>query len=230
MNTHLPDAAELGHDEAVLLLPWLANGSLEATESVRLLHHAETCEACHSEIRAIRQLYAQLQTEVISIPDAQTSLDGFKQQRRAKIGESRQQNASSRSHNVSRRRGRWLARSGLMRMAAAAIVLLALLPLSYQLYLAQEPQYRTLSDRQEKPVQELGDVRLILDPQLGADQVEKLLATAGAQRLGEADAQGVVTVRLMGSNGAKADVPAIIAWLRQQPGVLFAEPANDTVP
>ena len=230
MNTQFTGASELGHDEAKLLVPWLVNGSLEPGERARLLRHADTCESCRSEILTCRQLYSQLGADVVSIPDAQTSLERFRQHRMAGAEDARPQAASSLPPSISRSKRRWLARSGLMRMAVAAVVLLALLPLSLHLGSLQAPQYRTLSDSQEQAAKGVGDAKLMFDAQLGAEQIDRLLATVGAQRVGKADAQGVYTIRLTGSNGATPDVSAIIAWLRQQPGVLFAEPTSGTGP
>ena len=230
MNTQFTDASELGHDEAKLLVPWLANGSLAPGERARLLHHADTCEACRAEILTYRRLYSQLEADVVSIPDAQTSLERFRQHRIARKGDVRPEAAPSLPPSIRRNRKRWLARSGLMRMAVAAVVLLALLPLSLHLGSLQAPQFRTLSDSQELAAKGVGDAKLMFDAQLGAEQIDRLLATVGAQLVGKADAQGVYTIRLTGSNGTTPDVSAIIAWLRQQPGVLFAEPTSGTGP
>jgi len=47
-----------GHDRAFGLLPWLVNGTLDATERDAVEQHARTCMVCRRELKEQRHLKA----------------------------------------------------------------------------------------------------------------------------------------------------------------------------
>ena len=56
---HLHDA----HEQAQLLLPWLANGTLDAQDAALVEAHLAECEACRTELAselALRDRYAAM--------------------------------------------------------------------------------------------------------------------------------------------------------------------------
>jgi hypothetical protein len=55
-----PDSS--GHDDAWLLLPWLANGTLDAEETRQVESHVAACERCRHELERCQDLAAALRS------------------------------------------------------------------------------------------------------------------------------------------------------------------------
>jgi hypothetical protein len=58
------------HDEALALLPWRVNGSLDDAEAARIDEHLRICAACRRESEAERRLYDSIRSDVSSVDHA----------------------------------------------------------------------------------------------------------------------------------------------------------------
>ncbi len=66
--SHTARHREDEHDEAWLLLPWLANGTLDAAESRQVGNHVAACERCRHELERCQDLAAALRSAPETAP------------------------------------------------------------------------------------------------------------------------------------------------------------------
>lgn len=191
------------HREAIQLLPWYVNGTLDAAEFTWVDAHVHECVACRRECDQQRDLAATVRLEVTppamvrSFERLGTQLDDLQ------------------SH-VSRWRS-WLQPSILVPLIAAqfaAIVVLVLLP---------RPEaplaYRTLSDAPRAALSN-DAVVVIFDSGLTLQGVQELLRESGARIVDGPNTRGAYT--LEPPPGQQA---ATLDRLRANPAVRFAQPA-----
>ena len=61
------------HTEADRLLPWLANGTLEGEELMRVRAHLDQCAACRNELDWLRSLQGAYAEEATPVPPPRLS-------------------------------------------------------------------------------------------------------------------------------------------------------------
>ncbi|MBM4201727.1 MAG: hypothetical protein FJ189_10640, partial [Gammaproteobacteria bacterium] len=117
----------LRHDEAVLLLPWYANGTLKSPERRRMHHHVCRCESCRADLASLEDLQhtlRQLPTPVIR----QTAFDSLmasierSEQEQGKVSDSRVRATArpARAHRFGWTSFAWLYPTTIAPVAAAA--------------------------------------------------------------------------------------------------------------
>jgi hypothetical protein len=205
------------HDDVFLLLPWYANRSLDGDEAAHVEKHVRHCMACRRELTALQALATAIARESVSGQSADVSYAHFA----ARLPQ---------RPNATTGRQRWLTRwnrSGALRLAAAAALLLAVLPLGlWQWEVQQPPSFRTLA--QPGPSRKVaGDFRVVFAVNLPADRIDALLREVDGRLVAGPNGAGAYTVRL-GENGKPVAPAVALARLRAHEGVVLAEPVTWT--
>jgi CheY-like chemotaxis protein len=214
------------HDEVSLLLPWYLNGSLEQHEIARIDRHLADCAACGSELREL----TEVATAIAADTDEDLEDDLAARASFARLRPSLRTKTYSAPTKVVRSGRLWRqtrARGGLAAFALAASVMLLLTPTLLQ----HGPQpgdgdYVTLANSKSANAGE--QLQIVFAPELAQTQRDALLAAVGGRLVGESNSAGAHKVRL-----ERADTPAgtasVVAFLRQQPGVLLVEPVDQPI-
>lgn len=200
------------HQEAWDLIPWLVNDSIDVAARERLGRHLVACASCREEEAAQRALRQAMHAgpRVEAMPPA--SLQKLWSRIDADVPEV----ARAETMESGRRPfpGAWLIAgvAAASVLAGAALVIL-MLPLQDSGHAA----YRTVSDAAAPAP--AGDVRVVFAGQMTLTQLQDLLDRTGMHIVSGPTASGVYTL-------AGADAQSVLAALRADPWVRFAEPAG----
>jgi hypothetical protein len=214
------------HQRIWELLPWYANGTLAAGEREKVEAHLAVCPRCQEEEEICRRTAAAVKSagEVAPSPHPVQL-----QRMLARIEESE---SEERSRAGGLRLGTpWrallAATPGPLRISlvAQAAVILVLVGLLARQQLRTQPaappaQYVTLSDPAAAPVPALG-LRVMFSPQATEREIRGLLQGIRGQIVAGPSPLGVYTVEVP---AAGDPLQAILARLRSEPQVAFAEP------
>ncbi len=196
-NAHLADE----HEAMALLLPWHVNHSLDEADGKRMRTHLRQCLTCRRELIALSPLADSVAKAPTLDFSAHTSYARFMRQ-------------------LPPRRAR---RRPVLRVEAAALLLLAL-PLGFRQYgVWPLADFQTLADARPAQSNAAGDLRLVFARNLPAERIDALLREVGAKIVEGPNTAGAYAVSL-GNDGEPADPGAVLAALRRQEGVLLAEP------
>lgn len=202
------------HDEAEMLLPFLANGSLGDDERLLVESHARGCLLCHKALTAERAL---VQAFRVSLMPEQIAADTFDQVL-ARVR--RPQYSTHRSHrrDLSSAR-RW--QSPALRFALAAALVLAL-GVAWQsgTLNSEQASFRTLS-RAGHSIVGTETVYVVFEPAVPVATINALLHAVGGELVAGPNSVGAYTLRVAGS------VTSTIAALTAAPEVKFVAPAVD---
>lgn len=227
MSNLQPQPSKHVHEDILTRLPWLVNGSLDAEERLHLEAHLEVCVSCRQELSVLRALAETLGRHSVPVPDAHAAFDRLKAQMNPRPVMATRNASTGKDRTRSKPRPRWAFRGSqrYIPLAMAATVLMAVLiaPLLTQWNALTEPGFHTLSDRVNPLPGAQGDLRLVFDPKLAPPAIDRLLREVGAEVIGEPGVGGIYTVRLSRGAGAQADPSAVMAYLRQQEGVVLVE-------
>jgi hypothetical protein len=210
------------HTECWDLLPWLVNERLGRAETKRVQAHLAECELCRAELREQQQLRDALRKAEPVVLAPQASL----QKLLDRIDADEVPPASERTVSVSSGRyrwGHWLAIAAGLQGLVIAVLLVALWQRSHQELTA--PRFTTLSTPTRGATFEGTVIRIVFDPTLSQGQVNALLLAADAQMIAGPSEAGVYTLTL-GEDATAATVQAALERLRADPGVRFAELAQ----
>lgn len=208
-------AEALSHDRAAELLPWLANGTLEAGEREAVHAHARACVLCRRELEELEQLALRIATSderALPPPDM----------RRINARIDAQIGRDSRGPAVLA-----ILRDGLANpwRTAFALQTLVLVALAAAWFMPAEPEaeYTTLT----KPaVQADGPyLRAVFDPGLDSDAIASMVAGQGLVIAEGPTPRGVYTLGFASAEAA-ATRDAVRAALAQDPRVLFVQPVG----
>ena len=204
---------EMTHDQAIELLPWLVNESLDAEQRDAVRAHAATCVICRREVaelevlqRSIRHLPAQ---EAVPDPDMRrinARID-------AKLDrELRPARALSYLRS-------WFGSPLRFAFAAQTMVLLAITVIWF-LPDEADPVFQTLTSTEPLPAGHY--LRVVFDPTVEEVGLAALLESSGLSVVSGPSERGVVTLRFQDGEGS-ADRDEIIRQMRDDSRVLFAE-------
>jgi hypothetical protein len=227
MSPRIPDT----HAEAWALLPWLANGRIEAVDREWVEAHVATCAECRAEAAAQRMVATQMNRDGAVLPEsAATDEQRSFSKLWARIEASESLAAPVAGTNLTPR----VARSSrAVRWLAAAVVVQALglgvLGMSSlrgdggQRQGESEGDYQTVTI----PSERLGApaVRLVFEPTASINTINTLLTHQGLEIVSGPGAAGNYAAVLSANavaSGATAEAVADV--LRKDPNVSFAEP------
>lgn len=206
------------HREAERLLPWYANGTLEATEHKLVHAHLSECPACRADLAALRAQFDALDDDRSTHPS--TDHDWHRLHHR--LHAQRQAAASS---PLQRARTGWRTAAPWMRVAVAAqfavVAVLGAFLLGEPLLrdaAPPQPEYRTLSASPAAPVSNDDTLLVVFDPRLTDAQLRELL---GANHARIVDGPNTAGAFLVAAPKGQADL--VRNALRASPGVAMAE-------
>lgn len=197
------------HREAMQVLPWYVNGTLDAAEFAWVDAHVQECVACRRECDQQRALAAAVRLEVT--PPAMVR--GF-DRLNAQLDTLRVPASPPSGWRT------WLRPSILLPLVAAQFVAIVILILMNRP--DAEPAYRTLSDAPNATLSP-DAVVVIFDPALTLQRVQDLLRASGARIVNGPNARGAYILEPPAGQQA-----ATLDRLRANPGVRFAQPAPGT--
>jgi hypothetical protein len=214
--------------EAARLLPWLVTGTLSAADTERVQSHLERCEICRADLAHERRLRTWLKADgrVEYAPQAGLAktlarIDELMREAPPAARDDR----PVREHRPARRRftvSQWLTAAVVVQ--AIGLGVLGGSVLSRSAAERASARYQTLSS----PAAVAGGTRIraVFTPSMTISELKALL---GTQRLmivaGPSDA-GVFTLGAIDAQLDRSGVDALLAGLRTDRHVLFAEPAS----
>jgi len=210
------------HEESWLLLPWLANGRLNAAERARLELHVRGCAECAREVALQRQLCDALtEPERVTYAPApsfrklMSRIDAAPATRSAPLALPAAR--AARLHAAWRPPGlAWAASFVLLSLAGV---------LAATAYRWSQPLYVTHT---EVSAAAPGVLHVAFERSLAIGDVEQLLLSAGARVVEGPDRSGVFGVAPVVDGAASADTPArmrvLAARLRAEREVRWVEP------
>jgi anti-sigma factor RsiW len=229
MNLSKPRPPDHEHEDVFALLPWHITGTLENKEHARVEAHLSRCPICRCERAKLYALSERISRTPCPDLDPQA---GYSRLLATVRQRERSESAALRLGRFGRLRTRLrhlpvMASKPLARMALAIVLLLLIVPLSWHQWdRLTEPRFRTLADPSSIAALNQGDLRLVVEPGLGAERVDALLKAVDGSRVDMPGSAGVYTVRLAGGKDKHARIEAALTYLRRQPGVLLAEPTT----
>ncbi len=210
----VPEA--MSHEQAVELLPWLANDSLEVGEVDLVLAHAKSCVICRRELTQLESLQ-----DSISQAAALTAIPAPDMRR-----------LNARIDALIERENRALVVAAKLRELlgspwriafAAQTVLLLVLAATLLWPDANNSEFSTLTVPEDLPDGHY--VRVVFDPNLTATELSRLLNEMSLTVSAGPSNRGVYTLGIP-DPASGVDRDAVVANLRANPGVLFAQPVR----
>lgn len=200
----------LTHEQALELLPWLVNGSLEDEERRCVTSHLEACHACRTSVERERELAAVLMEREPAAPSLEANVEAGLVRLRAAI--EREERRGRRHLRPNRR----LLAAGLLQ----GLVLAGLFGLVVWLVRPAPPaQFRTLSAPATVHPATGAWLYLIVEPSLSAEELQRVIQAAGCRIVDGPTPAGVFTLE-----AESGELEEALARLRESPGVLLAEP------
>lgn len=203
----------MSHGEAVELLPWLVNDSLEAGERDGVLEHARNCVICRREMAELESLRDSIShaADSTAIPTS----DMRRINARIDAWENRGQPLMAKL--------RELIGSPWRVAFAAQTVLLLVLGTALLWPNGDGAKFTTLTVPEKLPDGHY--VRVVFDPDLAAGEVPRLLGQMNLTVVAGPSERGVYTLGLPGQ-ASTTERDAVVSDLQTHPGVLFAQPVT----
>ena len=208
MNGRILPFEPRGHDEALRLLPWLVNGSLEPEERAWIDAHVAGCPECREERAVLEDLHAScLQDE-----ETEVGVDaGWRRVRACVQPRAPAPSAWQAWRRRWTRAPRWIG-PALAAQAALVVVGGALLWAALPRPVAAPPAYRTLGTASA------GSLMVMVDPQMREGQWRTLLEASGARLVDGPNDAGAYVLAVPADRTARA-----CDALRSAQGVLLVE-------
>lgn len=216
----MSSASPMAHDEARELLPWLVNGTLRETERDRVREHAASCVICRSELEELERLQSALRqaetAQPVPPPDMRrinARIDAQLEQERG-----RERIAAAISAFL---RSPWRIAFVAQSIALASLLAILLWPPP------DSAQFTTLTEPDSLPAGAY--IRVVFDPGLGSADIAAIADSHSLEIVKGPSERGVATL----GHRSTAGTPGrnrTLDRLREQPGVLFAEPVRSAEP
>jgi hypothetical protein len=203
------------HDDAIELLPWLANGSLAAGERGAVRAHAQSCVICRRELKSLEAFAKAAARSAAAFDAPAPDMRGINACIDAELARGR------RGSEVAVRLRRWAADPWRFAFAVQTLIVLAVAAVWLLLPAVEVPAYRTLTI----PAQSGSGhyLHVVFDPALPDDGIGERLATHGLSLEDGPSARGVYTLRFDDALDTAAR-HGTIDTLRADPKVLFVQP------
>jgi anti-sigma factor RsiW len=210
-----------------MLLPWLANGRLEASERLRIEQHVCACAACSRELEQQRRIRATLTEPERIVYAPGPSFRKLLERIDGAAAAPHPQPAPAAAVRSQHWRAAW--RPPGLAWAASFVLAVAIATLGTELYRWSLPRYATHTDASAVVPQV---VHVAFAPTLGAVDLVQLLRAAGGRVVAGPDATGVYGVAPLARDRLQPDdsrppgaaARVLAARLRADPRVRWVEP------
>lgn len=218
MSSRIPDT----HAEAWGLLPWLANGRIDAADREWVEAHAQTCAECRAELAAQKVVATQMQRDGAEAPadeanDEQRSFNKLWSRIEASEGAA----PAAQTHAGAGRRA-----SPMVRWLAAAVVVQAIGLGVLGFGAMRSPDFVTVTKEESRPTRSNAPaVRVVFSPAASIETINTLLEHQGLQIVDGPGTQGNFTAILSAdavASGASAE--SVASVMSKDPNVSFAQP------
>lgn len=204
----------LSHDEAIELLPWLVNGSLDAEERHAVGAHASDCVICRRELAELTALDAAIRSSAADAPAADMRRINARIDARLERQTIRARIIAAIRNSL---RSPWRIAFAVQ---TVALVVVATLFLQSQ---RGAPEFTTLTTPATLPPGHY--LRVVFDPTIESTAVSSLLGEFELRAVAGPSERGVYTLQFAESTGS-GEREAAIAALRNDNRVLFAQPVR----
>lgn len=204
----------LSHDEAIELLPWLVNGSLDVDERDAVSAHASDCVICRREFAELTALDAAIRSPAAAAPAADM------RRINARIDAQLDRQTLAARITATLRNGLQSPWRIAFAVQTIALVVVATLFLQSQ---RTAPEFTTLTTPATLPSGQY--VRVVFDPTIESTAVSSLLADFELRAIAGPSERGVYTLQFA-ENTASGERDAVLAALRNDDRVLFAQPVR----
>jgi hypothetical protein len=207
---------EVQHDEAWLLLPWLANGRLTGSERSRVEEHVRGCAACDSEVRAQR-----LMCSALTAPERVTYAPGpsFRKLLERIDGEEREPERAPRIVTPRSALVRHAWRPPGLAWAASFVLALTLGAAAMTAWQWSQPRFVTYTAPASATP---GVLHIAFERAVPVGEAEDALRAAGARVVSGPDASGIFAVAPLESGSGA--LGALETRLRADARVRWVEP------
>jgi anti-sigma factor RsiW len=223
MSPRIPDT----HAEAWALLPWLANGRLQAADREWVEAHVAECAECRGELASQRKVATAMNSDASPAgtdSDEQRSFNKLWARIEASESASLPASAAARGITPASRTSR------TVRWLAAAVVIqgfgLALFGFNALRSNAPANVFKTVADPDPATRRDAAPaVRIVFAPQASVDTINTLLTHQGLSIVSGPGTSGNFTAELSAeavASGASAD--SVAAVISKDPNVSFAQP------
>ena len=208
------------HQKVWGLLPWIVNGSADASQVRRVDRHQGECTDCCAELARERRLASALKLPPDHAPDVERGIQRLL--RRLDHVESLRSSASAPRRMPARIAGMTLVGVGLVELVALAALLFAGARLLGPSVNGSPTAYRTLTEVNPREGVHVR-LRLVFDSTRPVRELQAALLTQG---LVVVDGPSETGVWSLGFEHEERDAETVARALRHMPGVLFAEPVG----
>ena len=200
------------HEQAVELLPWLVNDSLDELEKESVLEHAHACVICRRELSSLQQIRDSISDTSSTLPIPEPDMRRINAQIDDFID---RQNSWQ---GLLTRFRDFFSSPGRIAFAAQSVVVLALA----MVLVWPEPedaQFETLTQTDRLPDGRY--VRVVLSPDIQQSQLQDFLEEYELTIVDGPSSRGVYT---LGVASRTQDTDILVSSLQDDPIVLFAQP------
>ena len=227
-----------GHRFAQRLLPWYANGSLDAQHTRQIASHAHECPSCGEDLQLLEAYRTELQDPAFpdhleaNLTRMMAAIDRFEV-----ANETRAPRRASVPPKTT-----WLAKlapivpSQPTSPALAWALILGVVAVNTATWIERSPEqtaissFHVLGAKQVESGSEARELQVVFAPALTNSEINRILTPVRAELVTGPSDLGVYTVRI-GANpegGEAVDAGAVARRLRGEPGVILAEPIVPT--
>jgi hypothetical protein len=218
---HLNNNPYSTHHDISLLLPWYVNNTLRSAELQNVENHLKVCLTCKRELLALRKLSVAVQQEGSFDSAALASFSHLKNRIHATDNENKSTAIfiSKPTHGAT---NRFAVKASFSFALAAALVLALVIP-GYVNIKQPTNDFRTLSNS-DIAKSHNNEIRVVFANDVTKQQMETILSDVHGKIVGGPTEQSVYTIQITTAT-SKKEVLARVEKLRQNPNVIFAEPA-----
>jgi anti-sigma factor RsiW len=242
-------ASRIDHEEANILLPWYANGTLTESEQLKVSSHLALCPACRHALAEFQRVQVRWQHQTVPALEIESGLarlmatidrvdpveaagdPGADKVRRAGLAK-----PTSPVSGTGRRFLSWLSaatesrRFGLALASVTGAALIALVSIrSWTGF--ESSAFRTLGRSEPTEYAARNDLRVVFTPSASIQQVIETVASVHGRIVDGPTQPGVFTIRIEAAAGDGASpVPQILEQLRRSPVIVLAQPAAPLAP
>jgi hypothetical protein len=200
------------HEQAVELLPWLVNDSLDELEKETVLEHTHACVICRRELSSLQQLQDSISDTSSALPIPEADMRRIN----AEIDDFIDRQNSWR--DLFSRFRDFFSSPGRIAFAAQSVVLLALAMVLVWPE-SEDAQFETLTQTDGLPDGRY--VRVVLSPDIQQSQLESFLDEYELTIVDGPSNRGVYT---LGIAASAQDADIFVLSMQDDPMVLFAQP------